>query len=513
MDRRLGGAQQPMTVQAALAPATGDTARQPSRRLTSFAFALSGAVMGATSTGVNFFILIYYSQVLGLAPALAGLALGLALLVDGVVDPLVGIVSDRLRTRWGRRHPLLVAAILPMAASYVAIWRPPVGADHQGLLFAYLLGLTIILRVSISLFDVPSNALIPELTQDYEQRTAYSAAKTSLNWMTANLVGILMYAIWLADAPGAVAGSGIMRRSGYEDGALWIGGLVLLLTVAVPWALRGWIPRLRRLRPAPVSDPLGILRDVFQTYANGSILALLASAVFFAAGVGLTQTLWVYFLSFFWRLPASGVNAVQLAYLAAAVVAWWLLPRLSRGREKRGLFLLLSGVFWIDDVAPIALRLAGLMPANGSPALVPVLMLFGFIDGVLFNMVIAIVLSMLTDVVEDNLVRTGRREEGVVLAGQTLVTKASTAVGTVLGAGLLGLIHFPRGAAPDAVSARITADMGLWFVPIMWTLGVASTLAVARYRITRDSHAANCAALATRARRGGSQTHDGQPEP
>lgn len=478
-----------MTNAVVLGP--GTTAGEPGTRLTSVAFALSGAVLGATNTGVNFFLLLYYDQVLGLSPALAGLALGLALLIDGVADPLVGIMSDRWRSRWGRRHPFLVAAIVPMAVSYVLIWHPPVGAESQGLLFAWLFVLAVVLRISISLFDVPSNALIPELTHDYERRTQYAAAKTSLNWMTANLVGIVMYAVWLADPPGAAPGAGVLNEAGYQAAAIWIGGAVLVVAAAVPVALAGWIPRLARLQPprrVPVRQLLG---EVWETYSNGSIVALIASAMCFAAGVGLTQALWVYFLSYFWGLGADQVNAVQFAYLVAALVAWWLLPRLARGRDKRRLFLVLSTVFWVLDVAPIALRLAGVMPPNGSPALTPVLVVFGFIDGLLFNMVIACVLSMLTDVVEDNLLRTGRREEGVVLAGQTLVTKASTAAGTVLGALLLDLVRFPQGVAPAALPPETAFALGAWFVPAMWLLGAASTLAMLRYRITRQRHHEN----------------------
>lgn len=468
---------------------------QPSSRLTSVAFALSGAVIGATNTGVNFFILVYYNQVIGLSAALAGLALGLALLIDSIADPVVGVLSDRKRSRWGRRHPFLVIAILPMTASYIALWYPPVSADHQGLLFAYVLVLTVALRISISLFDVPSNALIPELTQDYDQRTSYAAAKTCLNWMTANLVGIVMYAIWLADPPGSMAGSGILNREGYQQGALWIGGVVLVLATLVPWVLRGWIPRLNEL-PAPAIVPVRqLLRELLQTYGNGSIVALLASAMFFSAGVGLTQALWVYFLSFFWQLTADQVNVVQFAYLTAALSAWWLLPRLSRGLDKRRLFLTLSILFWANDVAPIALRLVDIMPPNGSPMLTPILAVFGFVDGILFNMVIATVLSMLTDVVEDNMVRNGRREEGVVLAGQTLVTKASTAGGTVLGAMLLGLIGFPQGIAPADLPPDVAYSLGLAFVPTMWVLGIAATLIMTRYRISRAGHEANCATI------------------
>ncbi len=488
-----------MTVAAPVAIALDEPmrGRVPSVRVTSLAFALSGMVIGATNTGINFFILLYYNQVLGLRPALAGLALGGALLIDAIVDPLVGIMSDRWRSRLGRRHPFLIAAVVPMAVAYVAIWYPPFGRDQQWALFAYLFAFMVLLRVAISLFDVPTNALIPELTRDYDRRTAYSAAKTSLNWMTANAVGILIYAIWLADPPGGPAGAGVLNRAGYQSAALWIGGGVLLLAAAVPVALRGWIPHLRRVTPPTAASARALFGQVIQTYANRSILALLASAIFFAAGVGLTQALWVYLLSYFWHLGANQVNAVQGAYLIAALVAWWALPRIARGRDKRRLIIALSAIFWIDDVAPIALRLAHLMPANGSPALTPVLVGFGFVDGVLFNMVIAMVLSMLTDVVEDNLVRTGRREEGVVLAGQTLVTKASTALGTVLGAGLLTLARFPQGAPPAELPPDVAFRLGAWFVPAMWALGIASTLAMTRYGITRERHHANLATLDT----------------
>lgn len=453
------------------------------------AFALSGAVLGATNTGVNFFILIYYDQVLHLAPALAGLALALALIVDGVADPLVGWLSDRWRSSQGRRHPFLYASVVPMALSYWAIWYPPFGPHQQGALFGYLLVTTVALRLSITLFDVPSNALIPELTQDYETRTAFAAAKTSLNWTTANLVGIVSYAVWLKDDPALGAGSGMLRRAGYEHGAIWIGGLTLLAAAAVPLLLRPWVPWLRRLPPPPAApSPAKLFGELLQTYSNGSILALLLSAVFFAAGMGLTQALWVYFLSFFWNLGSASVNAIQGAYLAAALFAWWALPKISAGRDKRKLAVTLSIVFWLNDVAPIALRLVGLMPANGSPALVPMLMVFGFLDGLLINMVLALVLSMLTDVVEDNLIKTGRREEGVVLAGQTLVTKASTALGTLLGSLVLSLVRFPQGTAAGHIGLDVVFRLGAWFVPAMWLLGLASTISLSRYGISRAEH-------------------------
>jgi glycoside/pentoside/hexuronide:cation symporter, GPH family len=467
-----------------------DTAPPPPKitSLTQTAFGLAGVTLGATSTGVNFFLLLYYVQV----ALLAGLALAIALIVDGIADPLVGVMSDRLRSRLGRRHPFLFAAIAPMALSYYAIWFPPFGAENQAGLFCFLLAMTIALRLSLTLLDVPTNALIAELTHDYDTRTRLSAAKTALSWTSANFIGIIMYAVWLQDTSGP--GSGLLRQEGYQDAALTIGALVFVFALAVPLSLMRFVPYLRALSAHAAAAPTNIFKNLLETYSNPSIRAALASAIFFAAGVGLTQALWVYFLSFFWAMPASAVNAVQIAYLCASLVAMWLLPSLARGRDKRALAIRLSIAFWIWDVAPIALRLVGLMPANGTDALIWTLCFHGFVDGVLFNMVIAIVLSMLTDVVEDNQLRTGRREEGAVLAGQTLVTKTSTALGTLLGAGVLILAQFPTDALnADAVGQDVFVRLGAVFVCAMWLLGAISTWCLTRYVITREKHADNLA--------------------
>ena len=71
------------------------------------------------------FVLFYYKQVLGLSGTLTGLAIGISIIWDGISDPLVGAWSDRLRSRIGRRHPLMIAAVIPMAAGFVMLYGPP----------------------------------------------------------------------------------------------------------------------------------------------------------------------------------------------------------------------------------------------------------------------------------------------------------------------------------------------------------------------------------------------------
>ena len=98
-------------------------------RSTRWSFGSGGLVYGVIENA-HYFVLVYYSQVLGLSPQLAGLALGIGLVFDAVSDPLVGYLSDNTKSRLGRRHPYLYASVLPLALSYFLLWHPP--ASLQG---------------------------------------------------------------------------------------------------------------------------------------------------------------------------------------------------------------------------------------------------------------------------------------------------------------------------------------------------------------------------------------------
>lgn len=452
-------------------------------------FGAGGVAVGALTVGLNSFLLIYYSQVLGLAPSLAGLALALALLVDAVSDPLVGLWSDRTRSRLGRRHPFLIASVLPMALCYWLLWFAPLGADNQLGLFGYLLVVTILLRLSMTLFDVPANALIPELSRDYELRTRFSAAKTSLSWMSANAIGIAMYAIWLGDE-GGPAGSGVLRQSGYQSAAIFVAVLVAASALTLLLVIR---PRDVPAQPAVAARPailhVGVFSSLWQIYRRRSVQALLGSAMLFAAASGTALALWIYLYAYFWGLGSAAITLVQVMYLLAAAASLMLLPRLAARRDKRQLALWLSGIFWLLDALPIALRLLDLMPANGTPALTAVLCVHAFFNGLLYNMVVTMVLSMLADVVEESQFDTGRREEAAVLAGQTFVSKTSTALGTLFGGLVLAWISFPAGSAPGTVPADVLTLLGGTYVPVMWALGALSTLLIACYGLTRETRA------------------------
>src|SRR5947209_9958043 len=141
-------------------PMTADGNTAGERRLdlpTKLFYGFGSVAFGVKDNGFSYLLLLFYNQVMGLPATLVGLALMIALVFDAVVDPMIGQFSDNLRTRWGRRHPLMYAAALPMALLYVALWNPP-HWDHQRL-FYYLVAMAILIRGVVSFYEVPSSAL------------------------------------------------------------------------------------------------------------------------------------------------------------------------------------------------------------------------------------------------------------------------------------------------------------------------------------------------------------------
>ena len=126
---------------------------------------------GVKDFGFGTLLLFYYNQVIGLPAGEVSFAIALVLVFDAFADPIVGQISDSLRTAWGRRHPLMYASAIPVAVSYYFLWIPP-HWSHQAL-FYYLVVMAIIVRTFITMYEIPSSAMVPEMTDDYDQRTSF----------------------------------------------------------------------------------------------------------------------------------------------------------------------------------------------------------------------------------------------------------------------------------------------------------------------------------------------------
>lgn len=473
------------------ATSTGIVAEAPEQRRvslsTKLAYGVGTIAYGVKDNGFSTFLLLFYNQVVGLPAQLVGLAIMGALVFDAFVDPLIGHWSDNTRSRWGRRHPFMYAAALPVGALYLLLWNPP-EAGQTGTLI-YLVVTAILIRTALSCYEVPSSALAPELTSDYDERTSIVSYRNLFAWIGGMGMLLLTFGVFLA--PTAQYPVGQLNPQGYHHYAI-VAAIVMVVAILVSaLGTHREIARLPKATPDRVT-----LRQTLGALRNRSFLVLMVAGMFGYIGLYLGFALTTYLYTFMWRLAASALVVYTVATMLGVVLAFIIAPRVSRAMGKRNAamaFLLLSIPI---ASAPYLLRPLGLFFANGDPALLPVLLAGTTVATALSVGVFILFESMVSDVVEESQARSGKRSEGAFFAGLFFMKKAVAGLAIFLSGALLGLVGFPEAAKPGAVPLEVLGRLSLGFAFLTIACGVAAVLALLRFKMTRSDHEDRVARLA-----------------
>lgn len=454
-----------------------------------FVYGLGAAPFGIKENGFSYFLLIFYSQVLGLQPFLTSLALTIAIAVDAITDPLIGYWSDNLRSKWGRRHPFMYLSIVPICLSYAVMWNPPsLVLDDQMSLFFYLLFCAVLIRVFLTFFEVPSTALISELTSDYDTRTELMGLRFMFGWLGGIGMAFLAYSTFLAANEN---GNGILQAGGYVKYGLAASALMFVGMVVSSLGTHRAIPHLHMPPEKAKVTPSMVAGEIFEVFKNKNFQALFLASVFFGTASGFTASLSIYFSTFFWELQPSQLAIFTIFQAIAAICAVPIARLLGRRFDKKRaalgsfvLMLLIGPSMWLS-------RLAGLLPENGSDALFPILLTHNFLQVLIIIVFYILFGSMMADVVEDSAVDTSRRNEGVIFAARAFAGKMVAGMGILLAGLVLTLINMPRNAQPSEVAQETLVDLVLYAVPIEAFFYIAAFFMMMRYRITRRRHGEN----------------------
>jgi Na+/melibiose symporter-like transporter len=454
-------------------------------------YGMGSIAFGVKDNGFSSLLLFFYSQVVGLPAFLAGLSIGIALFADAFIDPFIGQWSDNLHSRWGRRHPFMYASAIPVGVSYLLLWNPP-HLDQTGL-FIYLTAVAILVRSFISFYEVPSAALAPELTTDYDERTSLLGLRMFFAWLGGLFMSFMAYAVFLKkDATHAV---GQLNAEGYVHYGITA---AIVMALAILISASGTHHRIKTLSQAPV-ERRGIgqlLKEMGQAMSNRSFLVLLISSIFSAAATGLVFSMAIYFNTYMWGFPSSTIALYAFISIAAVATSVALAPVLSRVMGKRPATMIVFMIGVAIGSIPLTLRLMGLFLPNSSPLLFPVLAAVHYCSLTLAVAAAILATSMMADVVEDSQVETGRRSEGVFFAANSFIQKAVTGIGLFIAGLLISLAGFPDPASHKPVPPTAVVNLALMYLPTTIGLYGVASLILFGYRITRARHEDNLRTLA-----------------
>ncbi len=438
------------------------------------------------------YLLKYYTDFAGLAPESAGLALLLGKAFDAVTDPIMGNLTDRTRTRWGRRRPYLLIGVVPLAVGFVAMFSPD-PAWSQTRLFIWLAVTNTLFYTGSTILDVPHAALGSELTHDHRDRISLMGWRTAFSSMGL-LIGAVSPGLWIdrreqaamaiAEAQGlaaeavTTAGTAAMMVA-HRQVAIVFG--VLLLGAALV-SFFGTRERVVGQTPPRAS----IFDNILDTFRSNAFLLFLVIFIIEQVGTRFTVSLALYAFNDWWAFPRSLNSPLLFGYLAMGLLSIPVWVRVGRSREKTHIFLAGS------IITTVALCLMLLVPSIG--------MWWGFatlaLAGSGFGARSVMGISLMGDIIDDDEYRTKTRKDGAYFGTWMLVRKLTQSLTLgIIGLGL-GMVGYVKGGGPQPQSAVDGIKWMFTLMPAVLILGGA--LLFLWFPVNRASHAAGLDAVAKR---------------
>ena len=474
-----------------------DAATSPDRLTlkTKLSFGIGSAAEAIALHTVTAYAVLFYNQVLGLPALLAGLAVSVSLVLDGFVEPMAGSLSDRTKSRMGRRHPFMYAAALPIALAFFAVFNPPKGMD-QTMLFLWFMVTVSLLRWSMAFYHTPHIALGGELSSNYVERSKVMAYNSFFTWAGAALTTVIALRVFFKRTPEYPRG--LLNPDAWAPYALIMGTVVFVILLASAYLTHDRIKYLPQpARDTPPFSALTFFRDVKSALTNINYVWLLVGFFFLSITLGLRTVLHVYVNTFYWGLDSEELSFFVIGSFVGYATAFIMAARLHGRFDKKKTMIVAAATYGVIPAMPIMMGLLGIWN-HETPYIVPILVAFAALTAAALSVLSISVMSALADVADENEARHGIRQEGVLYSTRTLFAKVDQAVGTALAGAVLTFIAFPEKANPGEVGPEVLQSLALWDGVIAGVPALLAAVFYGRYRITRASYDKTREAIAAR---------------
>ncbi len=416
------------------------------------------------TASIQFFLLFFYTDIAGIDPALAGTALLVGKLTwDALNDPFFGYLSDRTRSRWGRRKPYMLLGALPFGLSIWLLFSLPPGLVGVKAFLA-VLGSFLLADTFQTVVSVPYYALSAELTRDYDERTSLISVR-----MIFTVLGYILGAALTTAVAGIFIDLGWTKNAAYSGmGAVFGAVAVITLLVTTFGVKETPNPDLQPAKMPALSQIKHVLRN--RPFVQYMIMSTIISISF-----TLLTSLLPYYLTYHLKMAdqISFVMFVMLATIGVFLLPW----RYAAKKMSKGPAYALGLA-----IACVAILGAFFLPPEPTPLIYAV----AFVAGLGFSAQYVFPWSMIPDVIEVDQARTGERHEGIYFGVNSFLGKLTGALGIAASGWALKLY----GYVPN-VAQTPHALFGIRFffavVPVI-AFAVALPLLI-WYPINRKNHA------------------------
>ncbi len=422
------------------------------------AYSLPSLATSVVALPLALFIPAYYASDLGMPLATVGAAIALSRLLDVVSDPIIGVLSDRVNTRFGRRRVWMVVGV---PVFLLALWKIFVPGPQVS--FSYLLAWSACLYIGFTLIDLPHKAWGAELSDDYDERSRVTGWREACS--TLGQVGLLAVLTWLA-------------ARGIDDDARQLNGVAVAVCVTLPILIAICVilvpdrrPGARRAGfPGPWAGLMLIVR-------NDALRRMVGCVLLFVSGVVIQGTLHRLVLADVMGSESLFPVMLLLENLAtlACIPAWyWLSLRVGKHRA------LIMAALWI---AAWSLPLVWLRAGD-----VATLLAIVAIRGSSFASILFLANSMAADVIDVDALESGERRSGLYFAIWGMVIKLSLALGVLLGTTLPSLVGY--NPASETIDPPVQSALMLIYGAVPALLMALGTLFLRGFPVTRERHQA-----------------------
>lgn len=445
----------------------------------------SGSVaFGVKDGGFSFFLLPFYNLVLGVEAWVVSAALATALVVDAFIDPLLGHLSDRTYTRWGRRLPWLYLAPFPLAIVWALLWSPPFTGTPE---YWEIVALAVGVRLLLSACEVPSISIVPEITDDYVERTTLFRFRFLSGWLGGLLMMVMTFFVFLPTPESQ------LEPEGYAAYGLFGAILMVVSVVGSAAGQHRIIAKLPEQKPPPFSIA-GAFAEIFDAFREKAFVIFALGGLAAYVGQGMTFSITQYVNLYIWQFNDTAFRLYPGVLFFSVILMFFIVgplhERFGKPASAAVASLVSAGIYF----TPYALFLLGAWPepgTTGSTALVLGFLLVGNTAGIV---AIISATSMVAEIVEAFEERTGKRAEGTFYSGNWLVQKCATGGGILLTGLLISLVGLEPGTPQAEVSDAVVRNLAILYMVTALSIAGIAAFWLWRFPISREEHEARIAA-------------------